>query len=55
MQNNFIRKVGKNYTPTNAKEIAIFIGMNILMGIKQLSSYRDYWSSAPDLHDAYVN
>jgi hypothetical protein len=25
------------------------------MGIKRQASYRDYWSSAPDFHDPYIN
>lgn len=25
------------------------------MGIKRMSSYRDYWSSSPDLHDSYIS
>ncbi|XP_022168644.1 piggyBac transposable element-derived protein 4-like [Myzus persicae] len=29
--------------------------LNILMGIKRSPSYRDYWSSAPDLHDSYIS
>lgn len=31
------------------------IGINILMGITPLPSYRDYWSSAPDLLDSYIS
>lgn len=30
----------------------VFIGLNL--GIKKLLSYKDYWSSAPDLHDRYI-
>jgi hypothetical protein len=44
----------KLYT-NKCKRNFVFIGLNIFMGIKQLPSYRDYWSSAPDLHDAYVS
>lgn len=33
----------------------MFLGINILMGIKPLPSYRDYWSSSPDLHDDYLS
>lgn len=25
------------------------------MGIKRMPSYRDYWSSSPDLHDPYIS
>lgn len=46
---------GKSYSETNVIEINAFIGLNLLMGIKKQCSYRDYWSSAPDLHDEYIS
>jgi len=45
---------GKQYVPTNAKEINAFLGINLLMGIKRSPSYKDYWSSAPELNDAFI-
>ena len=36
-------------------EMKKFIGVNIMMGIKRLPSYRDYWSSNPQLNDAYIS
>jgi hypothetical protein len=48
-------KTGKLYIKTTNQEIMTFLGINILMGIKMLPSYRDYWSSAPDLHDSYIS
>jgi hypothetical protein len=45
---------GKNYIPTTAKEMNTFLGINLLMGIKRSPSYKDYWSSAPDLNDPYI-
>lgn len=48
------QKTGKVYKPTSRSEVNTFIGMNILMGIKCMPSYRDYWSSSPDLHDSYI-
>lgn len=45
---------GKQYVPTNAKEINAFLGLNLLMGIKRSPSYKDYWSSGPDLNDAFI-
>jgi hypothetical protein len=36
-------------------EIRTFININLLMGIKRQASYRDYWSSAPDLHDPCIS
>jgi len=46
---------GKSYTETNTNEINAFIVLNLLMDIKKQCSYRDFWSSAPDLHDEYIN
>ncbi|XP_031338816.1 piggyBac transposable element-derived protein 4-like [Photinus pyralis] len=45
---------GKNYVPTNTTEINTFLGINMLMGIKKSPSYKDYWSTAPDLNDAFI-
>lgn len=53
--NLYATQEGKRFTPTNVCEIKIFLGINILMGIKPLPSYRDYWSSSPDLHDEYIS
>ncbi|XP_046983924.1 ankyrin-3-like [Schistocerca americana] len=44
---------GKSYVPASTEELKTFLGINILMGIKPLPSYRDYWSSGADLHDSY--
>lgn len=49
------QKTNKKYIPTTVKEIKVFIGLNLLMGIKPLPSYRDYWSVKDDLHDSYVS
>lgn len=40
--------------PITKDELLIFLGLNILMGVKKLPSYRDYWSSNPQLNDNYV-
>jgi hypothetical protein len=42
-------------TLTNETEIRTFIGLNLRMGIKRQAFYRDYWSSAPDLHNPYIS
>ncbi|XP_025421002.1 piggyBac transposable element-derived protein 4-like [Sipha flava] len=49
------QKNGKPYTQTNIQELKTFFGINLLMGIKRMPSYRDYWSSSPDLHDSYIS
>lgn len=48
-------RTGKVYTRTTKREINVFLGINLLMGIKRLPSYKDYWCSAPDLHDSYIS
>lgn len=53
--NLYATQVGKRFTPTIASEINTFLGINLLMGIKRLPSYRDYWSSSPELHDHYIS
>lgn len=32
-----------------------FLGINILLGIKQLPSYRDYWSSMTEIRDSFIS
>lgn len=32
-----------------------FLGINILIGIKGLPSYRDFWSSMPEIQDSYIS
>ncbi|XP_063924603.1 piggyBac transposable element-derived protein 4-like [Zophobas morio] len=46
---------GKNYISTTMIEIKTFLGINLLMGIKRSPSYKDYWSSAPDLNDPFIS
>ena len=53
--NLYVQHSGKRYTSTNETEIRTFIGINLLMGIERQASYRDYWSSAPDLNDPYIS
>ena len=43
------------YHPTTESEKKIFLVINILMGIKKLPSFKDYWSSRPELRDSYVS
>lgn len=53
--NLYAQQAGKPYTPTTEQEMRSFLGLNLLMGIKRSPSYRDYWSSAPDLHDPFIS
>ncbi|XP_058789674.1 piggyBac transposable element-derived protein 3-like [Phymastichus coffea] len=45
----------KNDVPVTADEIKKFIGVNIMIGVKHLLSYRDSWPSNPQLNDAYIS
>lgn len=49
------QKSSKKYTPTSTDEVKLFLGINLLMGIKVLPSYRDYWSTDNDLNDPYIS
>jgi hypothetical protein len=53
--NLYAQQLGKHYQPTTIEEVKTFLGLNLIMGIKKSPSYRDYWSSSPDLHDAYIS
>lgn len=53
-EQEFLSK-GKTYQKTNPDEIKAFLGINLLMGVKRYPSYRDHWSSSPDLHDPYIS
>lgn len=48
-------KFGVNNKPVSLDEIKKFLGINILMGIKKLPSYRDYWSSIEEIRDPYIS
>ena len=53
-----LQKNGGNsnsFTATNVKEMKTFLGINILMGVKKLPSYCDYWSSRPELRDHFIS
>ncbi|KAE9542300.1 hypothetical protein AGLY_003427 [Aphis glycines] len=45
---------GINTKPAFFNEMKQFLGINILMGIKKLPSYRDYWSSICEIRDTYI-
>lgn len=45
----------KPYKRTDEREIKAFFGINLLMEIKRIPSYKDYWSSFPELRDSYIS
>jgi len=52
--NLYATQQNKPYKPTSVEEIKIFFEINMVMAMKKLPSYRDYWSSSSDLHDHFV-
>lgn len=52
--NLYAKQMQSKQAPVTKDELFIFIGINILMGVKKLPSYRDYWSANIQLHDSYV-
>lgn len=50
----FQNNTGNTYLPTTYNEMRCFLGLNILMGIKHLPSYKDYWSAREELRDHYI-
>lgn len=51
----FVTQKNSGQSLITKDELKIFLGINILMGIKKLPSYRDYWSANPQLHDSYIS
>jgi len=52
--NLYATQQNKPYKPTYVEEIKIFFRINMVMSMKKLPSYRDYWSTSSDLHDYYI-
>lgn len=50
-----LKALGPIRFPTNSKEMRVFLGLNLCMGIKKLPYYRDYWSAQPELRDSYIS
>nr|CAH7713898.1 unnamed protein product [Callosobruchus chinensis] len=52
-----LQKHGKTsaFKATSKEEMGAFLAVNLLMGIKKLPSYRDYWSSRPELRDLFIS
>lgn len=47
-------KLDNTYIPTTLDEMKCFIGVNVLMGIKRLPSYKDYWSARNEIRDYFI-
>ena len=38
-----------------ADDIKAFVGINICMGLKEMSEYSDYWNTSPVLNDPFIS
>ena len=52
--NLYATQSGKSYTPITVGELCAFLGVNLLMGIKKMPSYRDYWVNEESLNDSFI-
>lgn len=43
------------FQQTTREEIKLFLGVNLIMGIKKLPSLKDYWSSQEEIRDPYIS
>ncbi|XP_043470215.1 piggyBac transposable element-derived protein 4-like [Leptopilina heterotoma] len=56
LETNVYLEQNRYKQPSATKEgLLIFLGINILMGVKKCPSYRDYWSANPQLNDSYIS
>ncbi|KAJ8928967.1 hypothetical protein NQ314_018392 [Rhamnusium bicolor] len=42
-----------NFVPTTSAEMKTFFRVNMLMNLKKMPSYRDYWSSKEEMQDFF--
>ncbi len=52
--NNEYATSDQYWKPTYGDEIKAFVGISILMGLKQMPEYNDYWSNDPMMNDSYI-
>lgn len=53
--NLYCTQSAKKFDAITKEELRRFIGINIMMGIKKLPSYRDYWSRKSQINDPYIS
>lgn len=53
--NLYATQQGKKFSPIDVNDIIVFLGINLLMGIKKLPSVRDFWSSNELLNDSFIS
>lgn len=52
--NLYATQTGKSYSQVTLQELYLFLTINILIRVKKLQSYRNFWSSDELLHDNYI-
>ena len=55
LTNLYATQLRKKFHLVAKEQIRKFLGMNIMMGMKKLPSYRDYWSKNSQLNDPYIS
>ncbi|GFT13178.1 probable ATP-dependent RNA helicase DHX34 [Nephila pilipes] len=53
--NLYASQSGKKFSAVSLEEMLVFLAINLVMGIKHMPSYRDFWSTDEILHDEYVS
>ena len=53
--NLYATQSGSAFSPLTLEELCIFLGINLLMGIKKMPSYRDYWANEEALRDEFIS
>ncbi|XP_035217171.1 uncharacterized protein LOC118190546 [Stegodyphus dumicola] len=52
--NPYATQKSKPFSPLTLVELYIFLGINLLMGIKRMPSYKDYWANNEALGDKFI-
>ncbi|GFT37993.1 piggyBac transposable element-derived protein 3 [Trichonephila clavipes] len=53
--NLYATQLAQSFKPMDLQEMYKFLALNLLMGMKKLPSYRDYWCTSEDLYDSYIS
>ena len=53
--NLYATQSSKQFSPLTIAELYIFLGINMLMGIKRMPSYTDYWANEEAFRDPFIS
>ena len=53
--NLYATQSGRTFSLLTLVELYIFLGINLLMGIKKMPSYKVYWANEEALHDTFIS